>query len=238
MAGAVALPQRSRLAGHAAQPQSQLGPPRADRPDRAPGQEARAEDGWNGLLVGDLSQPRGGPMTSGHASHQVGLDADIWLTQMPDHKLTTEERETMSAASVIKSRFEVNPQGVDRGRCPADQARRLLSRSRTHLRASADQEGPVRLGPRQGRLAGQGAGLLGPLYHFHIRISCPRGSSHCKPQAPPRPRTAPAAVPSSPTGSPTSRGGRPSPSSRSREAQAAITMAQMPSACSAVLDMH
>ena len=30
--------------------------------------------GWNGLLIGDMSQPRGGPMISGHASHQIGLD--------------------------------------------------------------------------------------------------------------------------------------------------------------------
>ncbi len=42
-----------------------------------------AQDGWPGLLVGDISQPRGGPMLTGHASHQVGLDADIWLTPMP-----------------------------------------------------------------------------------------------------------------------------------------------------------
>ena len=33
--------------------------------------------GWNGLLVGDMSQPRGGPMLSDHKSHQVGLDVDI-----------------------------------------------------------------------------------------------------------------------------------------------------------------
>ena len=50
--------------------------------------EAKAQDGWNGLLVGDLSQPRGGPMLTGHASHQVGLDADIWLTPMPGHPLS------------------------------------------------------------------------------------------------------------------------------------------------------
>ncbi len=43
-----------------------------------------AKTGWRGLLVGDMSQPRGGPMLTGHASHQVGLDADIWLTPMPD----------------------------------------------------------------------------------------------------------------------------------------------------------
>ncbi len=53
--------------------------------------------GWNGLLVGDMSQPRGGPMLTGHASHQVGLDADIWLTPMPDRELTRQEREEMSA---------------------------------------------------------------------------------------------------------------------------------------------
>src|SRR6188768_1929653 len=51
--------------------------------------------GWPGLLVGDISQPRGGPMLTGHASHQIGLDADIWLTPMPSHVLTAKEREDM-----------------------------------------------------------------------------------------------------------------------------------------------
>jgi penicillin-insensitive murein endopeptidase len=30
------------------------------------------------LCVGDLGQPRGGPMPSGHRSHQIGLDVDLW----------------------------------------------------------------------------------------------------------------------------------------------------------------
>ncbi|MGZ5917266.1 MAG: penicillin-insensitive murein endopeptidase, partial [Methyloceanibacter sp.] len=37
--------------------------------------DARALDGWPGLLVGDMAQPRGGPMITGHSSHQIGLDA-------------------------------------------------------------------------------------------------------------------------------------------------------------------
>src|ERR1700678_4338691 len=66
--------------------------------------------GWNGLLVGDLSQPRGGPMLTGHASHQVGLDADIWLTPMPDRMLSREERELMSATMVVRDdRLDVDP---------------------------------------------------------------------------------------------------------------------------------
>src|SRR5690242_6847150 len=57
--------------------------------------------GWRGLLVGDMSQPRGGPMLGGHASHQVGLDADIWLTPMPDRELSRQEREEMMATMVV-----------------------------------------------------------------------------------------------------------------------------------------
>src|SRR6185503_15913990 len=57
--------------------------------------DAKTYDGWNGLLVGDVAQPRGGPMLDGHASHQMGLDADIWFTPMPDYTLSKEEREDM-----------------------------------------------------------------------------------------------------------------------------------------------
>ena len=71
--------------------------------------EAKKHDGWPGLLVGDISQPRGGPMITGHASHQVGLDADIWLTPMPDRVLTRIEREQISATSMLdKTSLAVN----------------------------------------------------------------------------------------------------------------------------------
>src|SRR5215470_7323584 len=40
--------------------------------------------GWNGILVGDLAQPRGGPLPYGHMSHQIGLDVDIWFMTIPD----------------------------------------------------------------------------------------------------------------------------------------------------------
>src|SRR5258708_12273700 len=66
--------------------------------------------GWPGILVGDMSQPRGGPMITGHASHQVGLDADIWLTPMPDRRLSREEREEMSAVMMVRAdRLDVDP---------------------------------------------------------------------------------------------------------------------------------
>src|SRR6516164_5714136 len=57
--------------------------------------------GWPGLLVGDIAQPRGAPMLTGHTSHQIGLDADIWLTPMPNRELSREEREEMSATDMV-----------------------------------------------------------------------------------------------------------------------------------------
>jgi penicillin-insensitive murein endopeptidase len=70
--------------------------------------DARALDGWPGLLIGDMAQPRGGPMITGHESHQIGLDADIWLTPMPDRILTPQEREDLTATSMLKDPFTVD----------------------------------------------------------------------------------------------------------------------------------
>src|SRR5262249_27984537 len=57
--------------------------------------------GWNGLLVGDMSQPRGGQMLSEHTSHQIGLDVDIWFAPMPDHTQSREEREFGPGTDVV-----------------------------------------------------------------------------------------------------------------------------------------
>src|ERR1700687_5192874 len=66
--------------------------------------------GWPGILVGDMSQPRGGPMLSGHTSHQVGLDADVWLTPMPNRQLSRNEREEMSATNMVRAdRLDIDP---------------------------------------------------------------------------------------------------------------------------------
>src|SRR6185312_7448393 len=66
--------------------------------------------GWNGLLIGDMAQPRGGPMLNGHTSHQIGLDVDIWFTPMPDRELTLKEREFDTARTMVaKDRRDVDP---------------------------------------------------------------------------------------------------------------------------------
>ena len=61
---------------------------------------AAQQVGWGGLYVGDISQPRGGPMTSGHASHQIGLDADSWMLPPQSLSLSRDERENISSIPV------------------------------------------------------------------------------------------------------------------------------------------
>lgn len=145
--------------------------------------------GWPGLLVGDVSQPRGGPMMNGHASHQIGLDADIWLTPMPDRRLSAKEREDLPFTSMLrKDKFLT----VDSRLWTPSHARLIM------LAASYPQVERVFVNPAiKKKLCDTWTGdrsLLGkvrPIYghdaHFHVRIKCPVGASGCKSQAAPPP---------------------------------------------------
>lgn len=148
--------------------------------------------GWPGLLVGDLAQPRGGPMLSGHSSHQIGLDADIWLTPMPQRTLSREERETMTAVSMLKGLS--NRPGADRG---VDPAKWTAAHARLIRRAAQEPEVArifVHPGIKQALCrfeTGPDRAWLskvrpwwGHHYHFHVRIACPEGSVGCKDQDP------------------------------------------------------
>ena len=150
--------------------------------------EAKQHDGWNGLLVGDLQQPRGGPMLSGHASHQLGLDADVWLTPMPDRTLSRKERETLSATLMTRDR-----KTIDASRW-SDAHARLIKRAASYKeverifvhppikKALCDWAG------NKGAWLAKVRPMFGHNYHFHIRMGCPAGSPGCKAQARPSPK--------------------------------------------------
>ncbi|MEP1568583.1 MAG: penicillin-insensitive murein endopeptidase [Nitratireductor sp.] len=145
-----------------------------------------AADGWPGLLVGDISQPRGGPMLTGHASHQMGLDADIWLTPMPDRRLTASERENLSATSVLQ---EGSLYVDDRIWTPAHAA--LLKRAAGYAEVERILVHPGIKKKLCDTVTGNRAWLSkirpfwGHHYHFHVRIGCPDGSTGCRSQKPP-----------------------------------------------------
>lgn len=149
---------------------------------------AQKEDGWPGMLVGDMSQPRGGPMLTGHASHQIGLDADIWFTPMPNRTLSRQEREEISAVSMLgDDRLSVNPDRWDATRAriikraaSSPQVERIFVHPaiKKALCESADTMGPDRTWLSKVRA------YWGHHYHFHVRLACPKDSANCKPQPP------------------------------------------------------
>ena len=141
------------------------------------------QDGWPGLLLGDISQPRGGPMLTGHASHQIGLDADIWLTPMPDRKLSAHERENMSATLMVDEKTHLVK---DRLWTPAHT--NLLRRAASYPEVERILVNPGIKKKLCDTVTGDRAwlGKIRPFwghdYHFHIRIGCQPGSTECKGQ--------------------------------------------------------
>jgi penicillin-insensitive murein endopeptidase len=145
--------------------------------------DAKAQDNWPGLLVGDMSQPRGGPMRTGHASHQVGLDADIWLTPMPDHRLSETEREKLSATSMLGAdEIHVDP------KVWSEAQSKLIRRAASYPQVERIFVHP---GIKKAICLEQGIDRTnlhkirpywGHHYHMHVRIACPHGDTLCKPQ--------------------------------------------------------
>ena len=150
--------------------------------------DAQAHDGWQGLLVGDIAQPRGGPMLTGHASHQLGLDADIWLTPMPDRRLSAQEREDVSAVSMVApDKLAVDAQVWDASRgqiirraASSPEVERIFVNPaiKKALCQSTSSQGAERAWLAKVRP------WWGHDYHFHVRIGCPKDSPTCRPQKP------------------------------------------------------
>lgn len=149
--------------------------------------EAARQPGWNGIYVGDLSQPKGGPMLTGHASHQIGLDADIWMLPGTNLNLSREEREAISSISMRR----------------ANGAYVNGSWTRAHheiLKAAAKDPAVERIFVFPGAKVqmckdetGDRSWLrkirpwYGHHYHFHVRLKCPSGTGGCVAQDPPPP---------------------------------------------------
>jgi penicillin-insensitive murein endopeptidase len=144
--------------------------------------EAKQEDGWPGLLVGDIAQPRGGPLMTGHASHQVGLDADVWLTPMPDRVLTLKEREDIQATSMLdKTRLAVDP-NIFTAKHLAVIKRAASYREVERIFVNpAIKKALCEMSGKDRRWLAKVRPLWGHDYHFHIRIGCPNGGCQAQP---------------------------------------------------------
>ncbi|MBT0957377.1 penicillin-insensitive murein endopeptidase [Alphaproteobacteria bacterium KMM 3653] len=141
--------------------------------------------GWKGLYIGDISQPRGGPMLSGHQSHQIGLDIDIWMLPPKRLNLTRAERESISSISVRAS----NQKTVN-GNWTRTHARILEAAARDNRVDRIFVTPPVKIAMcktakrSDKKWLQKIRPLYGHHYHFHVRLKCPKGAKNCVTQKP------------------------------------------------------
>lgn len=136
--------------------------------------------GMNRLLVGDMGRARGGPMLTGHASHQIGLDVDLWFRMSPKIP-NAKDRENWSAESFVKDDRLTKHWG--------EPYRQLVS-----LAAESPYVNRIFVHPAIKRDLCRKFPQAPWLYkmrpwwshqdHLHVRLNCPANDPTCKAQEP------------------------------------------------------
>ena len=186
VAGAVELPQSGPTwqAMRLSRNRNWAQPVTVDYIKRLSARVAKLPD-WNGLYVGDMSQPRGGPMLTGHRSHQNGLDVDIWMLPGNDLTLSVKEREEISSISMrtakgayVNERWTNSYHEVIKAAALDPLVTRIFifPGAKVHM---CEHEKGDRAWLRKIRP------WWGHHYHFHVRLKCPDGQAGCVDQAPP-----------------------------------------------------
>ena len=146
---------------------------------------AATQPGWNGLYIGDISQPRGGPMLTGHRSHQLGLDVDIWMSPADNLRLSRTARENLSAISMrrakgayVNGKWTAAHHKILRAAAKDPAVARIFVFPGAKVQMCNDEKGD-RKWLRKIRP------WWGHHYHFHVRLNCPKGARACEDQAPP-----------------------------------------------------
>lgn len=137
------------------------------------------------VWVGDISQPRGGPAFPLHASHQAGLDVDIWFEISKRPPMSVAQRESPPVRSLVMAGETgiddsvFRPEHVSLLRTAAEQPQvdRIFVNKWIKRRLCQSVTGPRswmrKVTP-----------WFGHDEHFHIRLSCPADSPLCQAQAP------------------------------------------------------
>ncbi len=139
------------------------------------------------MLVGDLSQPRGGPTASLHRSHQNGLDVDLWYW-LPDvareRHLDDDEVETLAAPSMVNRAS----QSLDLTHWTSAQVELV------RLVATSPEVDRIFVNPVIKKTLCEQESDRGWLHtvrpwwghddHLHVRLHCPPGNEACVSQKP------------------------------------------------------
>ncbi|WP_279022624.1 penicillin-insensitive murein endopeptidase [Gibbsiella quercinecans] len=149
------------------------------------GREAR-QNALGTVLIGDMAMPAGGRFSSGHASHQSGLDVDIWL-QLPRQRWSQQQLlkpqpiDLVSADGkrVVEHQWQPQVGQLIKLAAQDHEVTRIFVNPAIKQRlcedAGSDRTWLQKVRPWFGHRA-----------HMHVRLRCPAGSLECKEQdAPP-----------------------------------------------------
>lgn len=142
--------------------------------------------GMGMVLVGDMSMPAGGRFSSGHASHQSGLDVDIFL-QLPKQRWSALQLQKPQALDLVsRDGKSVAP---SLWRAEISHLIRLAAKdsevTRIFVNPAIKQQLCLEAGSDRDWL-----GKVRPWFwhraHMHVRLRCPADSPQCEEQpAPP-----------------------------------------------------
>ena len=149
--------------------------------------EQAHQSGLEGLLIGDIGQARGGPMKSGHRSHQTGLDVDIWLRPMTARP-TSLQREAWSSYDLVKGRSTLDAELLGKSSIRAiPMAAKHPAVARIFVNAAIKRQLCRAAPPEDRAWLRKVRPWWGHDAHFHVRLACPANSPDCEDQAAPPP---------------------------------------------------
>lgn len=140
--------------------------------------------GMPSMLIGDIAMPGGGRFLTGHASHQMGLDADIWLRmgEMSAQDALNSDGKGLLVVNRAKQRVDDNiwtPHHAKLIRLAAEDPKvaRIFVNPAIKLKlcqtAGSDRSWLHKIRP-----------WFGHDSHFHVRLNCPKGANYCENQTP------------------------------------------------------
>ena len=137
------------------------------------------DDELRPVLIGDMSQPRGGLMDYGHRSHQLGLDVDIWFAKPPRTKRSKDTHfyslVDRKAERIVKKYWDEDVIKLLRHAASDARVSRIFVHWVIKHQLCKDVSGD-RAWLRKIRA------WWGHDKHFHVRLECPNGSKDCRPQ--------------------------------------------------------
>lgn len=135
------------------------------------------------LAVGDLGQARGGPAPNGHASHQTGLDVDLWYEAgtpgAEQHSMVDVEGQKPS--SYWSERI---PTLLELAASDPHVARIFVNAVIKQQLCQASAAPGTSPSAKEQAWLGKLRPWWGHNEHFHVRLACPPDSPECQAQPP------------------------------------------------------